>query len=305
MAGAPQIFDSSLIAARRNRFAADAETSDFLLHRAADDLAERLAIVKRHFARAANVGAYHGIVSEALRRLANVEQIVDVEPASALLQRGKGPKLQADLETLPFAAESLDLIVSALSWQYVNDVPGLLVQARQALKPDGLMLAALLGGETLKELRDAWLIAESEMMGGVSPRVAPFADVRDLGALLQRAGFALPVADNDVFTVTYEDPFALMRELQRMAASNPLHERSRIPVTRRLLFRAAEIYRQRYAEPSGRIRATFEIITLTAWAPHASQQQPLKPGSARMRLAEALRVEERSAGEKPPPRGNK
>ena len=191
----------------------------------------------------------------------------------------------------------MDLVVTALSLQLVNDIPGTLAQIRRALKPDGLMLAALLGGETLKELRQSWLVAEEEICGGASLRVAPFADVRDLGGLLQRAGFALPVADSDVVRVTYATPLALMQELRGMGASNMMSERRRVPVTRRLLLRAAEVYVERFALPDGRVPATFEIITLTAWAPHESQQKPLKPGSAQMRLAEALGTTETSAGD--------
>ena len=208
-------------------------------------------------------------------------------------------RIIADEEALPFAPASLDLVVSGLVLHHVNDLPGTLVQIRRALKPDGLFLAALLGGETLKELREAWLIAEDEIMGGASPRVAPFADVRDLGGLLQRAGFALPVADTDVVRVTYASPLDLMREIKAMGASNVLTARRRVPVTRKLLFRAAEVYAERFALADGRIPATFEIITLTAWVPHESQQKPLRPGSAKSRLAEALGVKEQGTGEKP------
>ena len=204
----------------------------------------------------------------------------------------------ADEEALPFAPASLDLAVSGLALHHVNDLPGALVQIRRALKPDGLFLGALLGGETLKELREAWLIAEDEVSGGASPRVAPFADVRDLGGLLQRAGFALPVADTDIVHATYASPLNLMHEIKAMGASNVLTARRRVPVTRKLLFRAAEVYSERFALPDGRIPATFEIITLTAWVPHESQQKPLQPGSAKARLAEALGVREQSAGEK-------
>lgn len=223
--------------------------------------------------------------------------MVDIEASKSLLARCDGPSVLSDAEILPLAPESVDLIVSGLAWQFVNDVPGVLAQVRRALKPDGLLLASVLGGETLKELREAWLLAETEVSGGASPRVAPFADIRDLGALLQRAGFALPVADGDTFSVTYETPLALMSELKAMAASNMLVERRRTPVTRGLLLRAAEIYKERFALTDGRVPATFEIITLTAWAPHESQQKPLQPGSAKTRLADALGATERSAGE--------
>ena len=214
---------------------------------------------------------------------------MDVDPSIQCLKLATGLRVAAEEDALPFAAQSLDLVVSGLSLQLVNDLPGALVQINRALKPDGLLLAALLAGETLKELREAWLLAESEMLGGASPRVAPFADVRELGRLLQRAGFALPVADSDIVRVTYESPLALMREIKEMGASNMLAERRRIPVTRGLLFRAAEIYQSKFGLPNGRIPATFEIITLTGWVPHQSQQKPLAPGSAQVRLADALK----------------
>ena len=200
--------------------------------------------------------------------------------------------MRADEEVLPFRDASLDLIVSGLALQHVNDLPGVLAQARRALKPDGLLLAALLGGSTLNELRSAFLAAEEEIEGGASPRVAPFADVRDLGALLQRAQLALPVVDADTVTVTYADPLALMRELRAMGATNVLRARRRAPLRRATLLRAIEIYQERFGLADGRIPATFEILTLTAWAPHASQQRPLQPGSAKARLADALKVPE-------------
>jgi SAM-dependent methyltransferase len=201
-------------------------------------------------------------------------------------------RVRADEEVLPFRDASLDLIVSGLALQHVNDLPGVLAQARRALKPDGLLLAALLGGSTLNELRSAFLAAEEEIEGGASPRVAPFADVRDLGGLLQRAQLALPVVDADTVTVTYGDPLALMRELRAMGATNVLRARRRAPLRRATLLRAVEIYRERFGLADGRIPATFEILTLTAWAAHASQQRPLQPGSAKARLADALKVPE-------------
>jgi hypothetical protein len=184
-----------------------------------------------------------------------------------------------------------------LSLQLVNDLPGVLAQVRRALKPDGLLLAAMLGGNTLFELRTALLAAEEEVEGGASPRVAPFADVRDLGGLLQRAQFALPVVDAETVVVTYADPLALMRELRGMGAANVLRARSRKPLRRATLLRSLEIYAQRFGLAGGRIPATFEILTLTGWAPHESQQKPLQPGSAKMRLADALRTTEHPAGD--------
>jgi NADH dehydrogenase [ubiquinone] 1 alpha subcomplex assembly factor 5 len=288
-----RIFDRALLARRRDRLAGTASGPDFLLERVADDLAERLALVRRTFPLAVNLGAHHGLVSQRLGGIGGIERIINVDHAPRLLKRCEGLRVVADEEALPFAASSLDLVVSGLSLQLVNDLPGTLVQIRRALKPDGLLLAAMLGGETLKELRQAWLAAEAEVTGGASPRVAPFADVRDIGALLQRAGFALPVVDSETVTVTYTDPLALMRELKAMGASNMLADRHRRPVTRKLLVRAIEIYMERFAHADGRAPATFEILTLTAWAPDESQQKPLAPGSAQMRLADALHTTER------------
>jgi SAM-dependent methyltransferase len=197
-----------------------------------------------------------------------------------------------DEERLPFAGERFDLAASLLALQSVNDLPGALVQIRRALKPDGLFIGCLLGGSTLSELRQAFTQAEAEVEGGASPRVALFADVRDLGGLLQRAGFALPVADSEVVRVRYGDPFALLRDLRAMGLTNPLQDRRRTPLRRATLLRAAAIYAERFADPDGRLPATFELVWLSGWSPHESQQKPLRPGTARMRLADALGVKE-------------
>jgi SAM-dependent methyltransferase len=291
------IFDRALLRRRRERAAARAAAHDFLLERAADDLAERLMIVRRRFDIGANIGAHHGLLTRKLLATGRVGHMIDVDSTAGVLAAAPGERIVADEEALPFAEASLDLAVSALSLQLVNDLPGVLVQIRRALKPDGLLLAALLGGATLRELREAWVAAESEISGGVSPRVAPFADVRDMGMLLQRAGFALPVVDSDTVTVTYADPISLMREIKAMGASNVLAARRQTPATRGLLLRAAQIYAERFAQPDGRIPATFEVLTLTAWAPDPSQPQPLRPGSATTRLADALGVPERKLKE--------
>jgi NADH dehydrogenase [ubiquinone] 1 alpha subcomplex assembly factor 5 len=303
--GSAAVFDRALLLRRRERIARAPERPDFLLQRVADDLAERLGIIRRTFPLALNVGAHDGLLSRRIRGIAGIARIIDMDRSLALLTQGQGEgeglsegeRVVADEEALPFAAQSLDLVVSALELQLVNDLPGALVQIRRALKPDGLFLTALLGGDTLKELRQAWLVAEAEVMGGVSPRVAPFADVRDLGALLQRAGFALPVVDSETVTVTYPNPLALMREIKEMGASNMLTARRRHPVTRRLLARASQTYQERFGLPGGRVPATFEILTLTAWAPDESQPKPLRPGSAKSRLADALGVPERKLRE--------
>jgi SAM-dependent methyltransferase len=292
-ASAPIVFDRALLRRRRERTAGSAAKHDFLLKRVADDLAERLLMIRRTFPLAVNIGAHHGFLSQRIAGIAGIERIITMDRSLPLVLQCPGERVVADEEALPFADASLDLAVSALSLHLVNDLPGTLLQIRRALKPDGLLLAGLLGGSTLTELRQAWLAAETDVMGGVSPRVAPFADVRDLGALLQRAGFALPVVDSETVTVTYPDPLALMREVKGMGASNMLAARRRVPVSRRLLQRAGEIYAERFALPGGRVPATFEILTLTAWAPDDSQQKPLRPGSAKARLADALGTPER------------
>lgn len=299
MAAAPRIFDRTLIRRRRDRIARtglDRPLPDFLLKRVAEDFADRLTLIRREFPIAANIGAYHGVMGSRLAQLPSIGMMIDVEPSLSALRSGLRQRIVADDEALPFADGSLDLVVSGLSFQFVNDLPGALAQIHRALKPDGLFLGALLGGETLKELREAWILAEDELLGGASPRVAPFADVRELGGLLQRAGFALPVADNDLIEVTYSSPLALMRELRAMAASNPLVERRRTPVTRGLLLRAAEIYQERFGLPNGRVPATFEIVTLTGWTPHESQQKPLQPGSATISLTDVLKPRSKDPG---------
>jgi SAM-dependent methyltransferase len=291
------IVDRALLRARRRRALALAP-SGFLADRVAEELADRLAAVLRSFP----CGLDLGTPTDAVRRvLAGSGKVGTLIGADALMeaQAGRaGLAVAADEEALPFRDGSLDLVVSGLALHFVNDLPGTLVQIRRALKPDGLFMAALLGGDTLTELRQAFAAAEAEMEDGISPRVLPFADLRDLGSLLQRAGFALPVTDVDRLTVRYASPLALMHELRRMGATNPLIDRSRRPLRRATLARMLEIYAERFADPDRRIRATFEIVFLSGWAPHESQQQPLAPGSARTRLADALGTQERSAGEK-------
>jgi SAM-dependent methyltransferase len=256
-----------------------------------------LSAVLRRFARAIDLGTPADAVARALAKSGKAEWIVSTAPDAA--QRDKSfPRLAADEEALPFTDGALDLVVSGLALQFVNDLPGTLIQIRRALKPDGLLLAALVGGDSLTELRQAFAEAESEIEGGLSPRVAPFADLRELGALLQRAGFALPVVDSDRLTVRYENVGALMHDLRRMGASNVLAERRRKPLKRATLMRMADIYAARFADADGRLRATFEIVWLSGWVPHESQQKPLKPGSAAHRLADALGTREISAGEK-------
>jgi SAM-dependent methyltransferase len=292
----PTIFDRQLLRARQRRARALGPET-FLIDRVATELGERLSVVLRTFERAADLGTPTDAMGRILAEGGKIATVV----SAATGPRDGALRVAADEEALPFADGSLDLIVSALALQFVNDLPGTLIQIRRALKPDGLFLAALIGGDSLTELREAFAQAESEIEGGVSPRVAPFADVRELGALLQRAGFALPVVDSDRLTVRYESVFPLMRDLRRMGATNVLTERRRTPLRRATLQRMAEIYALRFADPDGRVRATFEIAWLSGWVPHESQQKPLKPGSARARLADALGTKEIPTGEKPGP----
>jgi SAM-dependent methyltransferase len=271
---APVLFDRALLRARQARALGPGPVT-FLLDRIAEDMAERLQAVLREFKNAADVGTPGDQLRNALSE--RVDQLAPVDL----------PDLES--EPLPLQPESLDLIVSALAFQFVNDLPGVLAQLRRALKPDGLLLAAMIGGDTLTELRQSFAAAEAELESGVSPRVAPFADLRDVGALLQRAGFALPVTDVDRIVVRYTDAFALMQDLRRMGATNILSERRRTPTRRATMLRMAQIYAERFADPDGRIRATFDVISLSGWAPHESQQQPLRPGSAKASLAEAVK----------------
>ena len=297
-APAPRLFDRALLRRRlaraRGATKAGAPGADFLLARAAADLTERLGAVLRPFSRPLDLGTPGNHFAEALVASAGIGAVTQ----AGFAESGAARALVVDEECLPFADASFDLIVSGLALQAVNDLPGALTQIRRALQPDGLFLAALIGGRTLQELRAAFAQAESDLTGGASPRVAPFADIRDLGGLLQRAGFALPVTDVDTVTVRYADMFALMRDLRAMGATNPLTERARKPHARAVLMRAAQVYAENFTDADGRVRATFDIIWLSGWAPHASQQQPLKPGSARARLADALGAAELAAGEK-------
>ncbi|HEX2654842.1 MAG TPA: methyltransferase domain-containing protein [Xanthobacteraceae bacterium] len=302
MVAAPNVFDRALLRERQRRAAAGSPSRflpvTFLLDRVAEELSERLAVVTRRFEVAVDLGTPSATLRALLRRNNAVGAMIAAAPTSVLMTTDNGLKVVADEEALPFKDASIDLIVSGLALHFVNDLPGTLVQVRRALKPDGLFIAAMLGGDTLIELRQAFAAAEAEVEGGISPRVAPFVDVRDMGGLLQRAGFALPVTDVDRVSVRYASVFALMQDLRAMAATNVLTERRRLPLKRATLQRMAEIYAERFSDPDGRVRATFEIISLSGWAPDPSQQQPLRPGSAKARLADALGTRELPAGEK-------
>lgn len=292
MDGQPDIFDRALLARRRARAAPGARRHEFLLRHVGEDLADRLSIIRRSFPTALNLGAHTGAVSRRLRELGTIGVMIDADHAPAMLAHCDGPSIAADEELLPFGPATLDLVVSGLALHLVNDLTGALIQIRHALKPDGLLLASLLGAGSLVELREALLVAETELEGGATPRVAPLADVRTLGGLLQRAGFALPVADADTVRATYAHPIELMHDLRAMGASNALVRQYRKPLTRRVLQHACEIYADRHPAPGGGVLASFEIVTLTGWAPAPTQQKPLRPGSATTRLADALGVPE-------------
>jgi SAM-dependent methyltransferase len=277
-ATAPVLFERYLLRSRLSR-AQGLGPATFLLDRVAEDMAERLSAVLRDFKSAAEIGTPGDQISNVLA--GRFEQYARVDLA------------EREAEPLPLEVEAFDLVISALAFQFVNDLPGVLAQIRRALRPDGLLMAAMIGGDTLTELRQSFAVAEAELEAGISPRVAPFADLRDVGALLQRAGLALPVTDVDRVVVRYDSVFGLMHDLRRMGATNVLVERRRMPTRRATVLRMAEIYRERFADPDGRIRATFDIIWLSGWAPHESQQKPLKPGSAKASLAEAVKGSQR------------
>ena len=269
----PILFDRALLRVRQARARKQGEVT-FLFDRVAEDMGDRLAAVMRDFTDVADIWSPGDVLRSPLAD--RLKSIARIAPDSGS-------------EVLPLQPASLDLAVSALAFQFVNDLPGVLAQIRRALRPDGLLLAAMLGGDTLTELRQSFAAAEAECEGGVSPRVAPSADLRDIGHLLQRAGLALPVTDVDRVVVRYDNAFALMHDLRRMGATNILVERRRKPTRRATMLRMAKIYSERFADPDGRIRATFDIVWLSAWAPHESQQKPLRPGSAKASLEAAVK----------------
>lgn len=292
------VFDRAVLRQRRERAARDWDQRSFLKREIATRLVERLDDVRRTFPRALDLGSHGDEVATALGDRNSVDWLARADLGHGFARRAQGPAVVADEEFLPFAPQTFDLVVSAMDLHWVNDLPGTLVQIRRILKPDGLLLGAMLGGATLWQLRQALAAAESEVEGGLSPRVSPFAALADAAGLLQRAGFALPVADSETIDVEYESALALMRDLGGMGESNLIRERRRGLSRRATLLRAAEIYGERFALASGRVLASFEVLFLHGWAPHESQPKPLKPGSAAHRLADALGSAERSAGEK-------
>ncbi len=300
----PGPFDRSALRQRRNRAAASLADADFLLTRVQDDIAERLDDVNRRFTRIAIIGAGDGNIARMLTARYAPEILVQIDAAPAMARLAaracrKAYTLIADEELLPLAPEAFDLIIAPLTLHAVNDLPGALIQMRRALRPDGLLIAAMLAGETLAPLRDAFARAEIETVDGLSPRVSPMADLRDLGGLLQRAGLALPVADRDRLTVRYASPLRLLHDLRAMGETNVLAERRRIFLRRDTLMRALAILAEDHADPDGKIPIHFDIAYLHGWAPAASQPQPLRPGSAKMRLADALHTTEHPLDDKP------
>ncbi len=282
------IFDRAAVRTHRHRAAAMPRDGRFLVHEARLRLVDRLDDIKRRFPVALDLGCGDGELSTILADAGHPAQVVGADLAYTFAARAGG--VVCDEEMLPFAAHSVDLVIAPLTLHWVNDLPGSLLQIRHILKPDGLLLAAMWGGETLKELRAALMQAEIETLSGASPRVSPFTDVRDAGGLLQRAGLGLPVVDSDILTVTYPDMFALIRDLRAMGETNAIKDRRRSFTPRATLLRAAAIYRERHGDAEGRITASFQLLTLTGWAPHESQQRPLKPGSGKISLAEALKT---------------
>ncbi len=279
-----RVFDRNLVRRRRDRFSAVSDRHGFLFEEIAKRLADRLPDIRRDFPLVLDLGCRGGYLTSALQAARGVETVISSGISFGTAQKN-ALAVVADEELLPFANGIFDAVIGNLSLHWVNDLPGALVQIRQVLKPDGLFLGGIFGGETLKELRQALMQAELELFGGMSARVSPFVDVQDMGALLQRAGFSLPVVDFDVLKVSYSDIYALMRDLRGMGESNAALHRMRQGGSRRLFGRAAGLYPK---DADGRITATFQVVYATGWAPHESQQKPLRPGSAEHRLADAL-----------------
>ena len=288
-----EVFDRALLRSRRDRAAPNISQYDFLYAEVAEHLMERLSVVKKDFPLVVSLG---GAPNATFEKRAGTQHVIRMDTSLPMK-----PDVVADEEFLPFRANSIDAVISNLNLHWVNDLPGALLQIRQALKPDGLFMAALLGNESLKELRQCLMEAELEITGGASPRVSPFADAHDVGALMQRAGFALPVVDSDKITVQYSNPLKLMQDLRGMGASNATYNRLMKPTRRSVIMKAAQLYHEKFADADGYVPATFHVIYAIGWAPDASQPKPLQPGSAKNKLAEALKVVEISADDKSKP----
>ena len=305
--GQPDVFDRRAVRRHRDRVAGQFGDYGFLKAEVAERLADRLADVKRTFPFALDLGAHDGVLARTLAGRGGIETLVQADLSEAMARGARSsdgdvahrPTLVADPEFSPFAERSFDLVTSVFSLHWANDLPGALLQINLALKPDGLFLGAIPGGESLYELRQALLTAEAELEGGAGPRVSPMAPLQDAASLLQRAGFALPVADVDRITVTYDSPLRLMNDLRGMGESNAVADRRTTFSRRETLLYAAELYQDTYGDDQGRVPATFDMVFLTAWRPAANQPQPLRPGGARHRLADALDTEEIPTGVKP------
>nr|WP_321455859.1 methyltransferase domain-containing protein [uncultured Cohaesibacter sp.] len=288
MTDIPRLFDIDLLAHRRKRALETYGTKgDFLLRDVAADMLDRLSMVMRPFPKIAELGGHTGLLAKTLASRPGTEQIIRLEQHPCFFQ-GNDIGILFDPEKIPLKPQSFNLVVSPLFLQWVNDLPGTLIQICQSLAPDGLLLATLLGAESLRELREAFLVADSEISGGVSPRVSPLPDLNSMGTLLQRAGFALPVVDHDILTVRYPSALALLQDLRSMGATNILVDRSKKTMRRETLKRVLEVYQERFSDPDGKVRATFEILSLSGWAPAPNQQKPLRPGSAKVSLASVL-----------------
>lgn len=302
-----EIFDRQLLRLRRERAYTSLSEHDFLFKEMAKRLVDRLADIRRNFSMALDVGCHNGFVAKEIKHLPNekIDILVQTDFSSKMAADSKNKtgitSIVADEEYLPFRDSTFDLIISCASLHHVNDLPGSLIQIKRALKPDGVFLAALFGRSTLSELRQAWLVAESAKTDGVSPRVSPFIDLREAAGLLQRAGFALPVADSDTLTVTYQNPIKLMTDLRGMGESNIMVDRQRTPTRRDTLKAVSQAYTKLFGNNQGIVPATFQIIYLTGWSPGKNQPKPLSPGSATERLANVLEVDEYSTGEKVQP----
>jgi len=298
----PNVFDPIRIAAHRSRAARRWPKYDFLKRRLSSDLIERLEDTPRHFDCALDLGCHGGTLAALFRAHGQVGSVMASDPSPAMAQlaarTGGLETVVSSLERVPGEVGSFDLVASVGSLHWVNDLPGVLVQVRRALKPDGLFLAALFGAGTLAELRTSLTEAETTLLGGVSPRISPLPGLQDAAALMQRTGFALPVVDLDRITVRYDTVFHLMADLRGMGEQAAFPSSRTRPLKRNVLAAMAEIYRERFADPDGRIRASFEVVWLSGWAPAPSQPKPLRPGSAKASLAAAVGATEQSAGEK-------
>lgn len=263
------------------------EADDFLMKLTVEDMLERLSAINRTFDNAIALFGRTENLTDAMRASPQIKNTLRVEEeihvgAADHIVKGDDMRLEPN---------SVDLVLAPFGLHWANDLPGALIQLHQAIKPDGLLMAVLPGPDTLQELRDALLTAESDVTGGAAMRVDPFTDIRDAGGLLQRAGYALPVVDRDDLTVRYDTPFDLIDDLRKMGA-NGQFSASSPALLRETVGRLLTVYAERYADADGRLRATFSLISMSGWVPHESQQKPLKPGSAKSRMADALKVDE-------------